>query len=129
VGCYALLSGQNPTAARHNGNQFWNAAAFADPAAATAVGQSDLSPLGGAPAQVAGPGFRRLDLALRKDFRVSENTHLEFRVEAYNVTNHPNFALPTNLNFSDPTNFGLSSSTRDNPNGARELQFAIKIYF
>jgi hypothetical protein len=130
VGCYALfVSGQDPNGGSHQANQFWNAAAFTNPEVATSVGQSDLAPLGGAPTPVAGPGYNRLDVALRKSFRTSENTHLELRAEAYNVSNHPNFAQPTNLDFTDSTSFGLSNSTRDNPNGARQIQFALKLYF
>ncbi len=130
AGCYALLvSGESPTAGRHDVNQYWNPAAFANPEAAASVGQSDMSPLGGAPTQVAGPGFRRMDFSLRKDFRTSEKTRLEFRAEVFNLTNHPNFALPSNLDFNDSTHFGQISSTRDSPNDARQIQVALKFLF
>jgi len=130
AGCYALfVSGESPTAGKHAVNQSWNPAAFANPEAATSIGQSDMSPLGGAPTQVAGPGFCRMDFSLRKDFKTSEKTRLEFRAEAFNLTNHPNFALPSNLDFNDSTHFGQISSTRDNPNDARQIQFALKFLF
>lgn len=130
AGCYALfVSGESPTAGKHDVNQFWNPAAFTNPEAATSVGQSDTSPLGGAPTQVAGPGFRRVDFSLRKNFRTSEKTRLEFRAEVFNLTNHPNFALPSNLDFNNSTHFGQISSTRDNPNSARQIQFALKFLF
>jgi hypothetical protein len=130
AGCYALfVSGKSPTGGKHDVNQFWDPAAFGNPEAATYVGLNDPSPLGGAPTQVTGPGFRRMDFALRKDFKTSERTHLEFRAEAYNLTNHPNFALPSNLDFNDSTHFGQISSTRDNPNDARQIQFALKFFF
>lgn len=127
-GCYALRTG-NTASGAGTPNQFWNPAAFADPAAATSTGQVDLTPLGGAPSQVRGPGLGRLDFALHKDFRTSEKAHVEFRIEAFNVTNHPNFALPSNLNFSDPALFGRISSTVDAPNDARQIQFAVRIFF
>jgi hypothetical protein len=83
AGCYALfVSGESPTAGKHDVNQFWNPAAFTNPEAATSVGQRDMSPLGGTPTQVAGPGFRQMDFSLRKDFKTSEKTRLEFHVEA-----------------------------------------------
>ena len=130
AGCYAVLaSGESPAAGKHDVNQFWNPAAFANPEAATSVGQIDMSPLGGGPTQAIGPGIRRMDLSLRKDFKTSEKTRLEFRAEAFNLTNHPNFALPSNLDFNDATHFGQISSTRHNPNGARQIQFAVKFIF
>lgn len=130
AGCYALfVPGQSPTGGQPNVNRFWNPAAFENPEPATSIGAFDWTPLGGAPTQVTGPGFRRVDLALRKDLKTSERTHLEFRVEVYNLANHPNFALPSNLNFSDPTHFGQISSTSDNPNDARQIQLALKFFF
>lgn len=35
------------------------------------------------------------DLAVRRSFRITESTHLETRVEAFNIFNHPNFASPS----------------------------------
>jgi hypothetical protein len=130
VGCDAMLvQGGNPNAGQHNVNQFWNPQAFYNPAVATSTAQSDLSPLGGAPTQVYGPSLRRLDLALRRSFQLTENVRAEFRAEVYNATNHPFFSIPSNLNFLNTTNFGQISSTRDNPNDAREIQFAVRFYF
>jgi hypothetical protein len=130
VGCDALLvQGANRNAGPHNVNQYWNPAAFYNPAVATSPGQSNLAPLGGAPTQVYGPTLTRLDAALRRSFQVTENVRLELRAEAYNVMNHPFFAQPSNLNFLNLTNFGQISSTRDNPNDARAIQFAVKFHF
>ena len=131
-GCYALLVG-NPGGG--SANKFWSAAAFANPVAAASTGQlnssalPDVSVLGGAPGQAFGPGIKRLDLSIHKDIRLSERTRVEFRVEGFNVMNHPNFAAPSVLNFSDPTNFGLIGATRDNPYDPRQIQFALRINF
>jgi len=130
AGCDALLAqGANPNAGPHNVNQFWNPAAFYNPAVATSTGQSNLSPLGGAPTQVYGPELRRLDAALRRSFQITEKVRVDFRAEVYNAMNHPYFAPPSNLNFLNTTNFGQISSTRDNPNDAREIQFGIRFSF
>ena len=129
-GCNALLvPGQNIYGGSHNVNQWLNPAAFHNPPAATAIGQSDFSPLGGAPTQAAGPGFHRLDWSIFKEFATSERTHAEFRAEFFNLTNHPNFAQPGSLNFTDPKNFAKITATRDNPNDPREVQLALKFYF
>ena len=125
-GCYALLVGA-PGA--HSVNQYWSPAAFANPAVVASTGQTDFTPLGGAPAQAFGPGLTRLDLALHKEVRLSEKTRIQFRVEAFNVLNHPNFAAPSMLNFSDPANFARISATLDDPYDPRQLQIAVRIYF
>jgi hypothetical protein len=140
VGCVALLvPGQNPIGGKHNVDQWLNPAAFANPAPATAVGQSSLAPLGGASTQVVGPGFHRFDFSLFKSFQTTEATRLEFRAEFFNLTNHPNFSSPglqaviygaPVLNFAgNPGIFGKITATRDNPNDPREIQFALKFYF
>jgi hypothetical protein len=130
AGCDAMLvQGANPNAGPHNVNQFWNPAAFYNPAVTTSTGQGNLWPLGGAPTQVYGPSLQRLDAALRRSFQVTEKVRVDIRAEVYNVMNHPYFAQPSNLNFLNTTNFGQISSTRDNPNDAREIQFGIRFYF
>jgi hypothetical protein len=130
VGCDAMMvGGANVNAGPHNVNQFWNPAAFYNPAVATSAYQSNLWPLGGAPTQVYGPNLRRLDAALRRNFQITEKVRVEFRAEVYNVMNHPYFAQPSNLNFLNTVNFGQISSTRDAPNDAREIQFGIRFNF
>jgi hypothetical protein len=130
VGCDALLvPGEPVSGGPHSVNQYWNPAAFTNPAVATSTGQSDLTPLGGAPTQAVGPGLHRIDFSLRKILKLSETTKLEFRAEAFNLTNHPNFAQPSNLNFSDPVHFGQINSTLENPNDARQIQIAVRVYF
>ncbi len=130
LGCNAFLAlNQNPYSGPHDVNHFLNPAAFYNPPAATVVGQTDLSPLGGAPTQVSGPPFRRLDLSLFKTFHVSESRYFEFRAEAFNISNTPNFSNPSQLNYLDTVNFGRITSTRDSPNDPRDLQFGLKFYW
>jgi hypothetical protein len=129
TGCYALYTGIDPYSGKHNVQQFYNPAAFRDPGVVTQVGQTDLSPLGGGNTQVTGPPIRRLDFSVFKSFPVSENKRFEFRAESFNLTNTPTFALPGNLSYVDTANFARISSTRDAPNDARELQFALKFYW
>ena len=131
VGCDALLvQGAHQSGGPHNANQYWNPASFYNPPLPVlSPGQGNTAPLGGAPAQVYGPNLIRLDAALRRSFQVRESARVEFRAEAFNVLNHPFFAQPTNLDFLNLTNFGQINSTRDNPNDARAIQFAVKFYF
>jgi TonB dependent receptor len=139
-GCNALLvPGQSVTGGAHNVDHWLNNAAFASPPVATTIGQSDYSPLGGAPSQFYGPGFHRLDFSLFKDFRVNERMRFEFRAEIFNLTNTPNFSLPGfggngvsaapgSLDYTSDS-FGKITSTRDGQNDQREIQFALKFYF
>jgi len=43
-----------------------------------------------------GPGFAQFDVALQKAFQLREGTKITFGAEAYNLFNHPNFAIPSN---------------------------------
>jgi hypothetical protein len=129
TGCYALYTGVDPYSGRHDVSQFYNPAAFTTPPAVTQVGQTDYSPLGGGNTQVSGPPMRRLDFSLFKTFPVGETMRFEFRAESFNLTNTPAFAQPGSLNYLDTKNFARITATRDAPNDARELQFALKFYF
>jgi Carboxypeptidase regulatory-like domain len=130
IGCYAtLVPGQNVIGNKHDVNQWINPLAFANPPAAATVGQRNFAPLGGMGDQVAGPGFHRLDFSLFKEFQTTEKTHLEFRAEFFNITNTPQFGLPSFLNLSDTANFGQITSTSDSPNDPRQIQFALKFYW
>ena len=55
-----------------------------------------------------GLGAWQIDFSLHRDFRLSENVNLQFRAEAFNIFNHPNFANP-----SDPLAPGRLTLTRD----------------
>ncbi len=139
-GCNALLvPGQSVTAGPHNVNQWLNPAAFTSPPVATAIGQSNYAPLGGAPSQFYGPGYHRLDFSLFKNFPINERMRFEFRSEFFNLTNTPNFSLPGfggngvtaapgSLDYTN-SNFGKITSTRDGQNDQREIQFALKFYW
>jgi len=128
-GCNAFVLPSADKYANSSVAHFLNAAAFTNPPAVTTIGQADIAPLGGSPAQVTGPKFRRLDLSLFKRFPVSDRVDLEFRAESFNTTNSPNFSNPSLLNFLDTTSFGRITTTRDAPNDPREIQFGLKLYW
>jgi outer membrane receptor protein involved in Fe transport len=128
MGCFALYTGASLYAGQ-SVEHFYNAAAFTNPGVVTQIGQTNYAPLGGGNTQVSGPGFHRLDFSLFKAFPITEHKRFELRFEAFNLTNTPNFALPSSLNFLDTVDFGKITSTVDNPNDPRELQLALKFYF
>jgi hypothetical protein len=140
--CFDLVTG-DPQRGLHidaNGKLsfFGNPAAFSQPAPCNAAPCS-LAVLGGAPDQVAGPTFKRMDFSLFKRFKLSERFNLEFRSEFFNIFNHPNFNAPNfggngvvavsgSGNFTSST-FGEIGSTRDAPYDPRQVQFALKLYY
>jgi hypothetical protein len=104
---------------------------------------------------LAGPPLAQLDITLSKRFSITERLNLELRGEAYNITNHTNFANPGNVRLgagigAGPTaantiqpgqpftaaaagaNFGVLNSTVSNQIGlgtARQLQMALRLNF
>jgi hypothetical protein len=95
--------------------QFLNPAAFAQPALGTLgnMGRVSIDP----------PGTWQFDLALARIFQIRERQRLEFRAEAYNVTNSFRPGNPvTNLNSNQ---FGQIVTALD----PRILQFALKYVF
>jgi hypothetical protein len=126
-GCTAfMVPGQNPYAGPHNQNQWLNPNAFRQPPAATQIGQTDYTPLGGAPDQLRGPSLKNLDVSLLKRFAITEKNKLEIRAEAFNLSNSVDFGNPGQLNFTNLKAFSSITSTRNNQ---RLVQVALKIFF
>jgi hypothetical protein len=78
-----------------------------------------------------GPGLFNMDLALARNFRLSERFNLQFRAQAINFTNTPHFANPNgDLNSS---NFGLvnglANTGRDGGVDARQFEFKARLSF
>ena len=70
-----------------------------------------------------GPGLADVDVALEKEVLLHEPLRLQFRADAYNIFNHPNFDLPGRI--FGASNFGVITSAED----PREFQFALKLMF
>ena len=65
-----------------------------------------------------------LDLTIEKNFVITESKRLEFRAEAFNISNTPTFAAPGATIGSSSA--GIITSTL---NAGRVLQGALKFYF
>jgi hypothetical protein len=72
-----------------------------------------------------GPAVFNFDASLLKNFTFTERTYLQFRFEAFNAFNHPNWGNPS-VNITNPASFGTIGSTRGN---MRQLQLALKLVF
>ena len=123
---------------QYPGGRSINPAAFARPPA----GQ-----IGDAPRNFArGFGAWQMDFAVRREFPIHENLRLQFRAEAFNIFNHPNFGVidptcggsPGVPGCTNPT-FGQATSTLARSlgglsplyqmGGARSMQFALKLTY
>jgi hypothetical protein len=121
------LLGENPIRANHTGQpifgegtrtaeRWFNPAAFATPAAFTFgdVGRNT----------VYGPGRQTLDLALQREFTVTEEIKLQFRAEAFNALNHTNLGTPNR--FVNTPQFGTITEAAT---PGREIQFGVRLSF
>jgi Carboxypeptidase regulatory-like domain/TonB-dependent Receptor Plug Domain len=71
------------------------------------------------------PGLENWNIALIKSFPMTESTAFEFRAEAYNFINHPNWSNPSSLN---PTSGTFAEITGKNGNN-RTLQLGARFHF
>jgi hypothetical protein len=67
-----------------------------------------------------------MDAEISRFFPITEKTKLDFRIEAFNALNHPNFAIP-GVSLTS-TNFGQVTGTASGY-AARVLQFAATVSF
>ncbi len=95
--------------------EYFNTAAFVPAAVGTfgTVGRNTIR----------GPDFFDVDASIFKDFFFTENWHLQFRAEAFNIENRPNFQNPAGSHSSGT--YGRITAAND----PRVLQFALKLFF
>ena len=80
---------------------------------------------------LTGPGIVGLDAAVQKHLWRTERHSLRLRVEAFNLTNHPNFAIPTDLSLWTADGRRLPTAgriTRTNTT-SRQVQLALRYSF
>ncbi len=114
------------------GGKRFNPAAFDG---ATPLAQARQGTLGRG--VLRGFGLQQVDLAMRRRFRITEGLNLDFRADAFNLFNTPNFANPigilTNTNFGRSTQILSTGLGGLNPlfqvGGPRSLQLALKVQF
>jgi hypothetical protein len=112
---YRPNQGGPAVAANKSHTQYFNTANFSTPAANVVFGNSPRN-------AVEGFAFWQWDMGLTKDFQLTAKSKLQFRTEAFNLTNRTNFSDPNTML---GTTFGQTTSSLP----ARELQMAAKIVF
>ena len=68
--------------------------------------------------------FKNLDLSLTRRFPIKERANLEFRADAFNISNSVVFGTPNDV--LGNSNFGVLTSTA---NTERQIQFSLKLLF
>ena len=88
---------------------------------------------------IPGFGLVQVDLSISRKFPITERVNLQFRADAFNVFNHPNFANPSG--YFQFGSFGLQSQTMLNQalggglnalfqeGGPRSLQLSLRVSF
>lgn len=118
--CGVTILGTNPNAAPPGGrtpSEWFNTANFA-PAAPLSQGDLGLQ-------TNFGPPTRTLDFSIFKDFAFTERFKLEFRGEALNIANTPQFNTPDS-GLQD-ANFGRITGTQ--AGSERHIQFQLRLQF
>jgi hypothetical protein len=111
-------------------NGFFNPAAFSQPGQVIDAAGVPLTEFGDLARRAArGPGTRNLDFSVFRNFMFRERYNLQFRAEAFNLTNTPAFFLPS-ANSPELT-IGNSSFGKLNSSAStgRQIQFGVKLYF
>ena len=125
------VTGVNPYLDNATPSRYWNLNAFVE-ASPGQFGNAGRN-------SIMGPGIIGFDSEVHKEFRMpyKEGHVLQFRFEAFNVLNHPNWGMPT-LNILSGAaqpgmpataahqNFGVVSSTST---AMRQLQLGLKYSF
>jgi hypothetical protein len=109
---------------------WFNAAAFTQPGRVNNARGTPLTLFGNLARRAGrGPGTTNLDFSVFRNFAIRERINVQFRAEAFNLSNTPAFFLPSaaspaltigNANFGKLT---ASSAT------GRQLQFGLKLLF
>ena len=104
------------TAGTRTAARWFNTAAFAAPPAYTFgnVGRNSIY----------GPGMQTLDLALVRDFNLTESAKLQFRGEFFNALNHTNLGTPDR--FVNTPQFGTIT---DATTPGRQIQLSARVSF
>jgi hypothetical protein len=111
---------------------------YANPAAAVGAFTGPVGLQIGNRNILRGPNFFNLDAGLAKNFALTpgNRVQLQFRADAFNVLNHPNFDsltysnYPNQIDITQPSNFGnLTSLVTTAPGTPRVIQISGRIQF
>jgi len=117
---------------------WYNPCAFANPLPGSDIGISPVTDeataiafLGGKSNTIYGPGYYSVNMSLFKGFTTFRQQYLQFRVDAFNLLNHPTLANPptTTNNSSSGGQITGPKTFQNNTPDARFLQLSLKYAF
>lgn len=116
-----LATGAPLTVPNRSPSQWINPAAFVRQA--TGFGSAGRNIL-------TAPGFQDVDFSVAKNTAIKERFSLQFRAEAFNLFNHPNFGQPqNNLAVSTFGQITSTRTTRGDLGSSRQIQLGMKLLF
>jgi len=116
------VPGVNPYAGQSL-NAWINPAAFVDPG--NAIGRFGDASQG----DVVGPNQKVLSISLIKRFQITERARMEIGAQVANITNHPNYQPPGNLNVDVPAFGAITAMQQAEAGGPRQIQLTGRIIF
>ena len=116
------------------GTQYYAVESFRDPNFQRPAGTFRFGTMGRN--ALRGPGFQKADLALFKDFSLTERFKLQFKAESFNFTNTPRFGNPA----ANVSNMAVNATTGAITNvnnfmaitsaeGERKFRFGLRLSF
>lgn len=115
-----VVAGVSDKAATQSLTQWFNTAAFSAPAPFTYGNVSRTLP------DVLSDGLFSMDLSAFKNIAIAERFKVQFRAEAFNLTNTPTFEVPATTYGTQ--NFGQVTATAFTPK-PRVIQFGLRVQF
>jgi hypothetical protein len=116
------VSGVNPYA-NQSLSQWVNPAAFVDPG--NAIGRFGDASQG----DLVGPSQKVFSMSLIKRFQLTERARMELGAQVANLTNHPNYQPPANLNVDVPAFGAITAMQSAEAGGPRQIQLTGRIVF
>lgn len=115
------------------GTQYYTVTSFRDPNFQRPAGTFRFGTTGRN--VLRGPGFQKADLALFKDFNVTERLTLQFKAESFNFTNTPRFSNPASNVSSMAVNAAGEVTNTNNfmavtgASDERKFRFGLRLSF
>jgi outer membrane receptor protein involved in Fe transport len=79
------------------------------------------------PYSAIGPGWDEIDMTIGRTFPVTERANVEFKVDGFNIANHPNYQNPSGAFTGSYTSGGFGTITA--ANNMREIQASLHITY
>lgn len=118
-----------PVLVAHPGfDQYFNPRAFVVPPKVPDFRGNPIQRFGNSGRSILrGPGSRNLDFSLFKEFRATEKTMIQFRAEAFNLSNTPTFQLPSATSAALTVGSASFGKLTGSQTVGRQIQFGLKL--